>query len=116
LDDDTRPTDELLDKARKVASEQAEMEHQNADRERLLAGEDPKTPYHEDAVHWAGVYAELVGFKNDLLERLSEDRKLLSEAAMLELERDENQLRLELDRLKLRLSFWETKKGELAAE
>jgi hypothetical protein len=111
-----RPPDDLLDKARKVASEQAKLERQQADRDRLLAGEDPETPYHEDAVHWAGVYSELVGFKNDLLERLTQDRKLLSQAAMTELERDENQLRLELDRLKLRLSFWETKKEELAGQ
>ena len=111
-----RPPDDLLHKAREVAREQAKVERQQADRDRLLAGEDPETPYHEDAVHWAGVYSELVGFKNDLLERLSEDRKLLSEAAMTELERDENQLRLELDRLKLRLSFWEAKKEELSGE
>ena len=111
-----RPPDDLLDKARRVAQEQADLEREQADRDRLLAGEDPGTPYQEDAVHWAGVYSELVGFKNDLLDRLSEDRKLLSQAAMTELERDENQLRLELDRLKLRLSFWETRKEELAGQ
>jgi hypothetical protein len=116
VSDEKRPPDHLLHRARKLASDQADLEHQEADRERLLAGEDPGTPYQEDAVHWAGVYSELVGFKNDLLERLSEDRKVLSEAAMAELERDENLLRLELDRLKLRLSFWETRKEELAQE
>jgi hypothetical protein len=110
------PPDDLLDKANELAAEQARVELQGADEERLLTGEDPNSPYPEDASHWAGVYAELVGFKNDLLERLSEDRKALSEAAMTELERDENLLRLELSRLKLRLSFWQTRQEELGRE
>jgi hypothetical protein len=108
------PSDELRDKAEKLAREQGRLEEQETDGERLLAGEDPKSPYRDDAEHWSGVYAELVGFKNDLLERLSEDRRLLSEAAMAELERDENLLRVELERLKLRLSFWETRREELS--
>jgi hypothetical protein len=116
VSDEKRPPDDLLDRSRSLAGEQANLERQEADRQRLLAGEDPGTPYQEDAVHWAGVYSELVGFKNDLLERLSEDRKVLSQAAMAELERDENLLRLELERLKLRLSFWETRKEELSQE
>jgi hypothetical protein len=111
-----KPPDDLLDKARRLASEQAKLEKQEADGERLLAGEDPSTPYRDDAEHWSGVYAELVGFKNDLLERLSQDRKALSEAATTELERDENLLRVELERLKLRLSFWEMRREELSAE
>jgi hypothetical protein len=116
VSDEKRPPDDLLDTAHGLAGDQANLERQEADRTRLLAGEDPATPYPEDAAHWAGVYSELVGFKNDLLERLREDRKVLSEAAMTELERDENLLRLELERLKLRLSFWETRKEELARE
>src|ERR1700737_4131331 len=111
-----KPPDDLLEKARKLAPEQGKLEKQEGDGERLLAGEDPRTPYRDDAEHWSGVYAELVGFKNDLLERLSEDRRLLSEAAMTELERDENLLRLELARLKDRLSFWQTRQEELARE
>ena len=108
------PPDELRDKAQGLAREQGRLEEQETDKERLLAGEDPNSPYPDDAEHWSGVYAELVGFKNDLLERLSQDRKLLSEAAMAELERDENLLRVELERLKLRLSFWETRREELS--
>jgi hypothetical protein len=111
-----RPPDDLDDKARDLAEAQAGLERQEADRERLLAGEDPDSPYPEDASHWTSVYAELVAFKNDLLERLSQDRKVLSEAAMTELERDENLLRLELARLKLRLSFWQTRHEELTRE
>lgn len=110
------PTDDLLDKAARLAREQGRLERQETDGERLLAGEDPKSPYRDDAVHWAGVYAELVGFKNDLLERLSQDRKLLSDAARVELERDENLLRVELERLKLRLGFWETRREELSSD
>ena len=111
-----RPPDDLLDKARKLASEQAKLEKQEGDGERLLAGEDPNTPYRDDAMHWTGVYSELVGFKNDLLTRLNQDRQLLSDAARTELERDENLLRVELERLKLRLSFWEARREELSRE
>jgi hypothetical protein len=111
-----RPPDDLLDKARELAAEQAGLERQEADRERLLPGEDPETPYPEDASHWTRVYSELVAFKDDLLKRLTQDRKLLSDAAMTELERDENLLRLELARLKLRLSFWKTRHEELTRE
>jgi|SRR5438105_11282438 hypothetical protein len=110
------PPDDLLDKARRLATEQGKLEKQEADGERLLAGEDPRTPYRDDAEHWSGVYSELVAFKNDLLERLSQDRKALSEAATAELERDENLLRVELERLKLRLSFWEMRREELSTE
>ena len=108
------PSDELRDKAERLSREQGGLEKQETDGERLLAGEDPNSPYPDDAEHWSGVYAELVGFKNDLLERLSQDRKLLSEAAMAELERDENLLRVELERLKLRLTYWETRREELS--
>jgi hypothetical protein len=111
-----KPPEDLLRQARKLATEQGRLEEQEADGERLLAGEDPNTPYRDDAVHWAGVYAELVGFKNDLLERLTEDRKLLSAAARTELERDENMLRVELERLKLRLSYWEMRREQLSPE
>jgi hypothetical protein len=111
-----KPPEDLLKRAQRLATEQARLEKQEADGERLLAGEDPNTPYREDAVHWAGVYAELVGFKNDLLERLNQDRQLLSDAAKTELERDENLLRMELERLKLRLGFWEMRREELTAE
>jgi hypothetical protein len=111
-----KPPEDLLKRAQQLATEQARLEKQEADGERLLAGEDPNTPYREDAMHWVDVYAELVGFKNDLLERLSQDRKLLSDAARVELERDENLLRVELERLKLRLGFWETRREELSSE
>ena len=108
--------DELLDKARGLAREQGRLEKQETDGERLLAGEDPNSPYRDDAEHWSAVYAELVGFKKDLLERLTQDRMLLSDTARTELERDENLLRVELERLKLRLSFWETRREELSAD
>lgn len=109
-------TDDLRDKAQDLAQEQGRLEKQETDGERLLAGEDPNSPYRDDAEHWSGVYAELVAFKNDLLDRLSQDRQLLSDAAKSELERDENLLRVELERLKLRLSFWESRREELSAE
>ena len=36
--------------------------------ERLLEGEDEHTAYVDDAVHWTKVYAELLDFKQSLLD------------------------------------------------
>jgi hypothetical protein len=43
------------------------------DQERLLEGENPETPYLEDAAHWVTVYSELLAVKRDLVG-VSEDR------------------------------------------
>ena len=37
------------------------------DDDRLLEGEDPKTPYLDDATHWVTVYTELLGVKRELV-------------------------------------------------
>ena len=108
--------DELLNSAGELAAEQAKVEGQLGDHERLLEGEDPDSPYAEDAAHWVGVYSELVGFTEGLLHQVDEDRKALSASVTPELERDENVLRLELERLKLRLGSWLARHQELLRE
>jgi hypothetical protein len=37
--------------------------------ERLLEGEDPGTTHADDARHWISIYAELLTFKDDAMER-----------------------------------------------
>lgn len=105
--------DEILNSADELAAKQAQVEAQLVDSERLLEGEDPHSPYAEDAAHWVGVYSELVAFKEGLLRQVAEDREELSRGATAELERDENLLNLELERLKLRLGFWLARHEEL---
>ena len=52
--------------------EHASVAQRALDRDRLLAGENPKSAVIGDAVHWSGVYEELIEFKGRLL-RLMQD-------------------------------------------
>src|SRR3977135_1306330 len=56
--------------------------------DRLLAGEDPETIRPRDAHHWITIYAELVGFKNQLLVRVNEGMEGVSSAARGDLQED----------------------------
>ena len=77
--------------------------------DRLLDGEDPDTPYAEDAQHWAGVYGELLSFKEDLLATARQRLARMSETqAKKEVTGTDVQiLEAERDRLRRRLQFWE---------
>jgi hypothetical protein len=90
-----------LRKRRAVANAMAE--------ERLLEGEDPDSPYLEDAQHWAAVYGELLSFKEDLLSTARQRLARMSEgSAKKEVTGTDLQLlEAERDRLRRRLSFWE---------
>ena len=87
---------------------------QSVDEDRLLDGEDPSTPYYEDATHWMTVYGELLGVKRDLL-RVVEDRLAgLHEAARKEVARtDLVVLDAEMRRFTERHSFWTRRCEEL---
>jgi hypothetical protein len=86
-----------------------------ADPDRLLPGEDPASPYADDAQKWVEVYDELLRFKNRLLavaeETLSElhDKPARKEVV----ETDRIVLRAEVDRFHKRLSFWQRRLSEL---
>jgi hypothetical protein len=77
--------------------------------DRLLEGEDPDSPYAEDAQHWAGVYGELLSFKEDLLATARQRLARMSESqAKKEVTGTDVQiLEAERDRLRRRLEFWE---------
>ena len=85
------------------------------DRDRLLEGEDPDTPYLEDAQHWASVYGELLSFKEDLLATARQRLARMSEgSAKKEVTGTDVQiLEVERDRLRRRLDFWEVRIKEI---
>ena len=78
-----------------------------ADRNRLLPGERPQTPYSEDAEHWVRVYNDLLGFNIEMMGVI--EKRLLAmpapnggpESADLAL------LRAHVRRLRWRHSFWQ---------
>jgi hypothetical protein len=79
--------------------------------DRLLEGEDPDSPYAEDAQHWAGVYGELLSFKEDLLATA---RQRLAQMSVAQAKKevtgtDIQILETERDRLRRRLKFWEAR-------
>ena len=85
------------------------------DEERLMRGENPDTTYLEDAEHWAGVYRELLAFKNDLLDFTRERIARMRPPASSELATtDLVILEAEHDRLRGRFDFWEKRRLELA--
>jgi hypothetical protein len=86
-----------------------------ADPQRLLPGEDPASPYPDDAQKWIEVYDELLRFKNRLLD-VAEDtiKDLHDKPARKEvIDTDRIVLRAEVERFHRRLSFWQRRLSEL---
>jgi hypothetical protein len=89
-----------------------------ADPDRLLPGEDPATPYADDAEKWIEVYDELLRFKNRLLDVAQETLEDLHDkpARREVIETDRIVLRAEVDRFHRRLSFWQRRLAELRGD
>jgi len=86
------------------------------DENRLMRGENPETTYLEDAEHWAGVYRELLAFKEDLLGFTKDRIERMKPPASNELATtDLVIMEAEYDRLKSRFDFWESRCRELAS-
>jgi hypothetical protein len=85
-----------------------------ADDDRLLEGENPETPYLEDATHWVTVYNELLGVKRDLVGA-SESRlpELSAEARHEVASTDLVVLDEEMKRFSRRLAYWRERCVEL---
>jgi hypothetical protein len=85
-----------------------------ADPDRLLPGEDPASPYPDDAQKWVEVYDELLRFKNRLLDVAEETLTDLQDkpARKEVVETDRIVLRAEVDRFHKRLSFWQHRLAE----
>jgi hypothetical protein len=85
------------------------------DEERLMRGENPETTYLEDAEHWAGVYRELLVFKQDILDFTKDRIARMRPPASNELATtDLVILEAEHERLRSRFDFWEQRRRELA--
>ncbi|HLH69124.1 MAG TPA: hypothetical protein VKY90_08875 [Candidatus Dormibacteraeota bacterium] len=107
--------EEFLRQARELAQRQAQLAGQHQQMvPTLLPGEDPRTPFADDARHWAVVYDELVTFKEQILATAEEGRRRLPPPASLEAHYDERVLGLELERLRLHRQFWVRRARALA--
>ena len=99
--------DEFLRRLEEFRQAEAARSEEQSSSYQLLPGEDPASPYPEDAQQWATVYRELVNFKDELVGQLQAKQEALSPAASAELHKDEVALQAELDRLRLHLQYWE---------
>ena len=87
-----------------------------ADPNRLLPGEDPGSRDPDDAEHWIEVYDELLDFKRKMLA-IAEDAisGMHDKPARREVvDTDRRVLRSECARFEKRLSFWQSRRDELA--
>jgi len=80
----------------------------------VIAGEDPQTQYPEDARHWLNIYAELVAFHEDLLERLRTEAAHMQSMKHRLQDSDLASLHREIERLRERLRFWQERCLDLA--
>ena len=79
------------------------------DQDRLLDGEDPGTTNRTEAVHWLWVYAELLGFKRDVVDEAETKGSSLPPAALEEVSTDMKLLEAERQRLERRYKFWRSR-------
>ena len=98
--------------------EQVELEqraHDQVDQDRLLEGEDPSTAYIEDAAHWVTVYAEILLFKERLVDAAQGGMLQMTHpvARKEATEVDLPVLLSERERLRRRLDFWQGRQREL---
>ena len=66
----------------------------------------------EDVQHWVTVYAELVDFKDKLLDEVHEQRTHVTDEGETELQSDEEMLKKEAARLKRRLKYWQSESAK----
>ena len=78
--------------------------------DKLLPGESSSmgSGDSDDAMHWVKVYAELVNFKDKLLDEIQRQKRGVADEGRAELKADEDLLRPEAARLRRRLDFWRT--------
>jgi hypothetical protein len=86
-----------------------------ADPDRLLPGEDPTSPYPDDADKWIEVYQELLVFKRRLLGVAEEALEGLEDkpARKEVIDTDRIVLETEVKRFARRLEFWKKRRQEL---
>ena len=87
----------------------------STDPERGLPGEDPESPFLEDALHWVRVYEELLNLKHELLKRAEEVLQSASPEAQAEGGADQALLRAQAARYDVRLEFWRQRAKDLSS-
>lgn len=107
-------SEELLQRSRRLAEQQAGVLGGASGSTHLQAGEDVQSRYVEDAEHWVSVYRELVDFKRDLLREIDDHEPDHVQAGQ-EMERDRRAAELELERIELHLDYWQHRREELRA-
>lgn len=81
--------------------------HQAVEPDRLLPGEPGESRHPEDALHWAGVYRELIEFKDRAIDKILLEAVAMSEVARGEVERtDLVVMRSERERFRRRAGHW----------
>jgi hypothetical protein len=98
----TRPTPEEMQRA--------------VDERTLLPEEDPTSIYVEDALHWIMVYSELLQFKSTMIEAAERASSGLTEAARADIEVDQQLLRAQAERYRVRSEFWYERAAALSNE
>ena len=83
------------------------------DTDQGLPGEDPTSPYVEDAIHWIRVYDELLMFKQRLIQHIDEELQVASPIVAREGGVDRGLLVAQAGRYEMRLAFWRRRAHEL---
>lgn len=88
---------------------------ETVDDDRLLDGEDPATPYADDAEHWVRVYAELLDYKKQVMDISREAIEEMDRRAAREIQVTDMQvIATEAERFGRRLEFWRRRMEELS--
>lgn len=84
------------------------MADEQGRQDKLLPGESSSmnSGDSDDAMHWVKVYAELVTFKDKLLDEVQRQKWKVGDEGQAEIKADEDLLRPEAARLRRRLDFW----------
>jgi hypothetical protein len=97
-------------------SSPAEIAQWATDEDRLMSGENPRSPYPSDAEHWVKVYSELIALKDELIAVARRGVHTLDAAGSKEIEHsDILLLQVQRDRFLRRLDFWTARQEELGA-
>jgi hypothetical protein len=95
-----------------TSDERAALEEVEPDR--LLDGEDERTPHLDDAEHWVKVYMELLEFKRSVLATTEKHVGTMEADASIEVQKtDLKALHAEALRFERRLVYWRERIAEL---
>lgn len=107
--------DDLVQRRRQLASEQAAFPQSVQLASALEDGEDLDSVHLDEADHWVAVYSELAEFRCDLLREIDRQARGMSQEQALRVSRNRRAFQLELQRIELHLDFWRRRRQELRA-